>query len=415
MRQRFIQSFPTREDIQSALDNKELGKPYVAFSREDQSIYWNTKNLDMDYLIPLTFEVTDAGTIVWKKGGDSAPARTIQYSINNGSWQSITANDTAGTEINVSVGDVVQFKGNNTSYASDIANSCSFAGTAKYYAYGNIMSLIYGDNFIDKTTLTETYTFPRLFYGATGLKSHSTHKLVLPATTLTDYCYRNIFEDCTSLTQAPILPATTLTDYCYGYMFLNCTSLTQAPSLPATTLATGCYSNMFQGCTSLVNAPALPATELVNQCYADMFKGCTSLTQAPVLLATALGFACYLRMFQGCASLVNAPALPATTLTESCYDSMFAGCTNLTTAPELPASTLVGTNQYNGCYRSMFSNCTNLNYIKCLATDISATGCTTGWVNNVASSGTFVKHPDATWSTGESGIPTGWTVENATV
>ena len=34
-------------------------------------------------------------------------------------------------------------------------------------------------------------------------------------------------------------------------MFQNCTSLTQAPELPATTLANSCYSYMFQNCTSL--------------------------------------------------------------------------------------------------------------------------------------------------------------------
>ena len=34
-------------------------------------------------------------------------------------------------------------------------------------------------------------------------------------------------------------------------MFSNCTSLTTAPALPATTLANWCYMNMFQGCTSL--------------------------------------------------------------------------------------------------------------------------------------------------------------------
>lgn len=34
-------------------------------------------------------------------------------------------------------------------------------------------------------------------------------------------------------------------------MFNGCTSLTTAPELPATTLAQGCYSNMFKGCSSL--------------------------------------------------------------------------------------------------------------------------------------------------------------------
>ena len=34
-------------------------------------------------------------------------------------------------------------------------------------------------------------------------------------------------------------------------MFNSCSSLTQAPELPATTLANFCYYNMFSNCTSL--------------------------------------------------------------------------------------------------------------------------------------------------------------------
>ena len=59
----------------------------------------------------------------------------------------------------------------------------------------------------------------------------------------------------------------------------------------------------------------------------------------------------------------------------------------------------------------MFYNCSSLNYIKCLATDISANGCLSNWVYDVASTGTFVKNSEATWNfTGNDGIPGGWTV-----
>jgi hypothetical protein len=77
-------------------------------------------------------------------------------------------------------------------------------------------------------------------------------------------------------------------------------------------------------------------------------------------------------------------------------------------APELPATTLA-----QGCYQSMFNGCTKLNYIKMLATDISASYCLYNWVKDVASTGTFVKNKDATWNvTGAHGIPSGWTVVN---
>ena len=89
---------------------------------------------------------------------------------------------------------------------------------------------------------------------------------------------------------------------------------------------------------------------------------------------------------------------------------MFEGCTSLTSAPELPATTLT-----NYCYQAMFRNCTSLNYIKCLATNISATYSHQNWVSGVqTTSGTFVKAPSmSSWSTGVDGIPTNWTVQDA--
>ena len=114
-------------------------------------------------------------------------------------------------------------------------------------------------------------------------------------------------------------------------------------------------------------------------------------------------------MFSRCTSLTTVPALPATTLAHGCYQNMFFGCTSLTTAPELPAETLA-----DYCYADMFGDCTSLNYIKCLATDISAYGCTDYWVNNVAATGTFVKNPNMNdWTEDENGIPAGWDIEDA--
>jgi hypothetical protein len=113
-----------------------------------------------------------------------------------------------------------------------------------------------------------------------------------------------MFERCTSLTTAPnTLPATTLTGYCYSNMFNGCTSLATAPELPAITLTNSCYQSMFYGCTSLATAPELPATTLSDNCYNSMFQGCTSLTTAPDLLALSFEGSCYQSMFYGCTSL----------------------------------------------------------------------------------------------------------------
>ena len=114
-------------------------------------------------------------------------------------------------------------------------------------------------------------------------------------------------------------------------------------------------------------------------------------------------------MFNDCTSLINAPELPATTLAVSCYYNMFNGCTSLTTAPVLPATTLV-----SSCYYKMFNGCTSLSSVTCLATNISASSCLTEWLKDVATNGTFTKASSMTgWTSGEDGIPSGWTIQNA--
>ena len=223
---------------------------------------------------------------------------------------------------------------------------------------------------------------------------------------ITPYCFFSLFYENKYLTDANelIFSKTSLASHCYQYMFYNCTSLTTAPELPATTLAYNCYDSMFYGCNSLTTAPELPATTLAPNCYDSMFGSCTSLTTAPTLPATTLASNCYEFMFQNCTSLTTAPALPATTLASSCYYSMFYGCNSLTTAPELPAKTLA-----EGCYYNLFDNCTSLNNVTVYADDISALDCTTNWLSNVASSGTFRNLGSVIYPTGASGIPDGWT------
>lgn len=250
--------------------------------------------------------------------------------------------------------------------------------------------------------------YAEMFKGCTSLTTAPN----LPATSLASTCYANMFNGCTNLLTIPTsLPATTLQEYCYMGMFEDCTSLTMAPLLPATTMKMLCYDGMFSGCTSLATAPTLPATTLAHQCYAFMFSGCTSLTTAPELPATTLSNFCYNRMFGDCSSLTSAPKLPATTLADGCYQAMFQGCTSLTTAPTLPATTLTLQS-----YWKMFNGCTNLNKVTCLATSITATNCTEEWLDGVASSGTFYKDPSMTsWTTGASGIPSGWTVVDAVI
>lgn len=320
----------------------------------------------------LTFEALENDTsfkLYIPSGVDSTSMTSISYSVDDGAnWTTTTIDNTNQTITTptINAGDKVLWKGigtqisKGTSYTQRTYFSTPYDAKT-FNVSGNIMSLLYGDNFEGQTSFQSgtSYNLCGIFYTAsTGhCRIVSAEHLVLPATTLTNSCYDSMFQNCTSLTTVPVLPSTSLFDYCYHSMFNGCTSLTTAPELPATTLKNGCYGAMFQGCTSLTTAPALNATILVNNCYQYMFKDCTSLTTAPALNATTL--------------------------------------------------------QYN-CYIEMFNGCTNLNSIKMLATSISAINCLKDWVTNVAASGTFTKAASmTTLPEGSSGIPANWTVVDA--
>ena len=238
----------------------------------------------------LTFEALEDGTFTFSRNA-------LQYSVDGGeTWETLAANTPTPT---ITAGSKILWK--QTGLTPTTNNGIgTFSSTCKFNVSGNIMSLLYGDNFVEQQTL-QTYSFFDLF--AQNKFVGLAKDMILPATTLAENCYNGMFSGCTSLTTAPELPATTLAQACYGGMFFGCTSLTTAPELPATTLAQACYNGMFSGCTSLTTAPELPATTLAQSCYGNMFYNCTSLTTAPELPATTLAQYCYYNMFSGCTSL----------------------------------------------------------------------------------------------------------------
>ena len=151
------------------------------------------------------------------------------------------------------------------------------------------------------------------------------------------------------------------------------------------------------------------------ECYREMFRNCSSLTSLPDLPATTVAARCYWNMFRLCTGLTAAcDVLPATTLAEDCYREMFRQCSNLKSAPILPAPTLVVRS-----YRQMFAACTSLLSVTCLATNISAEGCTYQWMSGTKNSNTCYFYKDSTmvvgsggWPRNDGGILSNWKVED---
>lgn len=479
---KYIHLFQTNEEFNQAIDNN-FTEPWVSYTKENDKVdYYKTEEA-RKLEKPFTIEATQDGTTVYFYQSsyaieDGLDPLKVEVSTDDGeTWTEVTAAPADGNAIGATLaeldkGEKALIRGKNEAYGyrssseDETIENCIFYADKPCYVYGNIMSLVGGDDFVRLRKVKE-YAFASLFHDYNDelnwswVLSKEGEELLLPATALADNCYDSMFYGCTNLIAAPKLPATALSSHCYCKMFFNCKSLMAAPELPATTLADSCYNSMFSYCFNLTNAPKLPAIVLADGCYSWMFVGCSNLTVAPELPATTLTDRCYYGMFQGChglttapklsaitladycyanmfgscTGLTTAPELPVTTLMSNCYSSMFSGCTGLTVAPELPATTLEdscysymfykctgltsspelpATALVTNCYSCMFDGCTNLAYIKAMFTTTPGGSYTVNWVRNVKATGTFVKNSAANWNvTGNNGVPTGWTVETA--
>ena len=285
------------------IGNLDIEKMYLGSDADVKVYLGDVKVYPSEEPTPVPFEeqyltfVAEADNM--SVGLSYANSNVYQYSTDSGAtWNNLANNESTSS---VNSGETIIFKASGLSI--DTNNGIGILTPSVISSVqGNVMSLVFGDNFSEQTIISAAHQLRRLFY--------------------------------------------------------NCTNITSAENLilPATTLASYCYASMFEGCTSLTTAPELPSTTLKSGCYYHMYKGCTGLTTVPVLSATTISVRSYQEMFNGCGSL---------------------------------------------------------NYIKCLATDISASNCTAFWVEGVAPSGTFVKAASmSSWATGANGIPNGWTIQN---
>ena len=327
---------------------------------------------------PLTIYCFDDWGGAYVKFNNNYQESTIQYSTDGSTWKTYT-----DETIKLTKGQYVQFKGVITKYAQIDQFSTFILKNGLFNLYGNLTSL---DNYI--STFDGGYKYQNMFENTnvydcsklnTGIKTYKGSDV-----------FSQMFRNCKYLVKVPQLPATTLADSCYSNMFQGCTSLTTIPSnlLPATTLAEGCYSNMFQDCTSLTTIPSnlLPVTTLADYCYSTMFSGCKSLTTIPNLPATTLAAGCYSNMFSGCKSLVETPAgwyLPAQT-------KALLSCANM----------------FNGCSK-----------LQKMAVAYSGTISADDWMDflgDVSSTGTFYYSKNQTRENIQSIVPSGWTLVQST-
>ena len=307
-----LRVFETESDYDSA--KPDFVYPTVSYVRDVDEVRYMTKPWRNYFFIEA---LADGMTVTLSNSsqGITAPANDLEYSTDQQVWTTLP-NNIASPAINT--GERIYLRGNATS-AFDMANMTLGMGffniSQSCNVGGNIMSLLFNDDFENKTDLTGYVgAFAGLFAQQPIVDAS---ELILPATTLADGCYFGMFVSCTSLTTAPTLPATTLVVDCYRLMFNGCTSLTTAPELPATTLADYCYYGMFERCTSLVTAPELPATTLATECYEFIFCNCTNLNYIKMLATDISASDCLNYWVNGVSStgtFVKNPALSEDTI-----------------------------------------------------------------------------------------------------
>lgn len=204
--------------------------------------------------------------------------KDLWYSLDGEDWNQLDT--TVQNSIPLNDGDIVAFKGVNSSLNTS-SSQLKFNSTAPIYADGSVMSLV--DGLGITTTIPSSYFFKNLFEGWSNLVEPP----YLPATTLTEGCYWQMFKK-SGIEDIPELPATKLASQCYFAMFLDCDELYDLSNinLPATQPTYQCYQQMFDNCGYLIAGPDIKLESINNndgtQCMAKMFYSCGNLQSVTV-------------------------------------------------------------------------------------------------------------------------------------
>ena len=242
--------------------DEPIGSGYTSATQSYKVIVKNISATDLknvDKTTPLTLVAAENGWITVYFYGGVTLTNDIHYTINGGEELTIDKNTAGKYDISVNMGDVVQLYSINKSLGGGGGGAESRRATravdtsAKYVnikpsmkteIYGNVMSLLKGkDNLSSAEAIESDRAFYGLFAGAEKLVNSEDRNLVLPATTLKEGCYQEMFSGCKGIEKAPELPAPTLVKDCYNGMFAKCSKLSAVKCLAMDASAEGCVKD----------------------------------------------------------------------------------------------------------------------------------------------------------------------------
>ncbi len=212
-------------DMQSAevwADNLKCGDPFASDLSLDVNHYYSVKrsSLGTDWF---RIKATQNGTnVTFNYTGDG-----IKYSLDGGeNWTDY--NTTMAIPLNKD--QEICFQGSKTNYKNAKAEGGNtygapaskpiFQANKKCFIAGNVMTLLK-----DRENLSDEAfdgAFSKDGTNNTWLDIDPNDPLLLPATTLTERCYKGMFRRCTALQYAPDLPAEKPAAECYSGMFRQC-------------------------------------------------------------------------------------------------------------------------------------------------------------------------------------------------
>lgn len=241
-----------------------------------------------------TIEAIENGTNVYfkrHKDSDGDPVTlSVEISTDGETWTEKSSDRTPGALLTtLNAGQKVYIRGNNATYGSkdddDDPNGSSIYGDKDFYAYGNMMSLVEGENALKGiySTTLGYYTFACFFEG-TNVCSHPTKNLILPAKSLNDFSYAKMFFNCSKLVKAPDIFATRFARYCMKLMFYGCASL----EVPPKVLYIDTDSS-FYNCAKLKRSPILLCSDISG----FSFDNCPNVCEIICLGTTISEYASY--------------------------------------------------------------------------------------------------------------------------
>ncbi len=142
---KYIKVFDTHAEYQEYSQGNNMEKPNVSVCKNEHEVHYNPY---IDYSSEyLTFVALEDGTFTFS-------TNAVSYSLDKGkTWTELAAATASPT---VTAGNKIMWKGEMTPLMEESTIGVgNFTSTGRFDVQGNIMSLLYGDDFKEQTDLTE--------------------------------------------------------------------------------------------------------------------------------------------------------------------------------------------------------------------------------------------------------------------